>query len=108
MGVQEHHLKGTGVIEIRSTDNKDTYGIFYTGPNENKCHEVGIIVRKDLKVEYKEITAKICVASIKLEKQNRNLKFISTCAPTLEVSEKDDKYQRRILWGPQQYSKCNE
>ena len=28
MGIQEHHLKGMGVIEIRSKDNKDTHELF--------------------------------------------------------------------------------
>ena len=59
MGIQEHHLKGTGVIEIKSTNNKHTYELFYTGPNDNKHHGVGIIVRKDLKADYKERTEKI-------------------------------------------------
>ena len=90
MGKQEHHLKGTGVIEIKSADNNDTNELFYTGPNDIKHHGVGIIVRKDLKPDYKKIAEKICVATIKLEKQNRNLKFLSTYAPTLEVSEKDE------------------
>ena len=49
MGIQEHHLKGAGVIEMRCTDNKDTYELFSTGPNDNKHHWVGIIMRKDLK-----------------------------------------------------------
>ena len=78
------------MIEIRSTDNKDTYELFYTGPNDNKHHGVGIIFRKDLKADYKEIMEKNCVATFKLEKQNRNLKPISKYAPTLEVSEKDE------------------
>ena len=61
MRIQGHHLKGTGVIEIRSTDNKDTYELFYTGPNDSKHHGVGIIVRKGLKADYKEITErKLC------------------------------------------------
>ena len=46
MGIQEHHLKGMGVIEIRSKDHKDTYELFYTWPIDNKHHGVGIIVRK--------------------------------------------------------------
>ena len=70
MGIQEHHFKGTGVTEIRSTGNKDRYELFYTGPNDNKHHGVGIIVRKDLKADYKEITEKMCVATIKLKKAN--------------------------------------
>ena len=31
MVIQEHHLNETGVIEIRSKENKDTYELFYTG-----------------------------------------------------------------------------
>ena len=89
MWMQEHHLKGTGVIEIRSKDNKNTYELFYTGPKDNKHHGEGVIVRKDLKADYKEITEKMCVVTIKFEKQNRNLMFISTYAPTLKVTEKD-------------------
>ena len=50
MRIKKHHLKETGVIEIRSTENKDTYKLFYTGPNDNKHHGVGIIVRKDQKI----------------------------------------------------------
>ena len=34
LGIQKHHLKGTGVIEIRSKDNKDAYELYYTGPND--------------------------------------------------------------------------
>ena len=90
MRIQEHHSKGTRVKKIRCTDNKDTYGLFYTRPNYNKHHGVGIIVRKDMKAHYKEITEKKCVATIKIEKQNRNLKFISTYTSPLEVSEKDE------------------
>ena len=99
MGIQEHHLKGTGVIEIRSTDNKDIYELFYTMPNDNKHHELGIIVTKDVKADYKEITEQICVTTIKLEKQNRNLKFIFTHAPRLEVSERDEISEKKFI-GP--------
>ena len=28
MGIEEHHLKGTVVIEMRSKDNKDRYELF--------------------------------------------------------------------------------
>ena len=58
MGIQEHCLKGTRVIEIRSTDNKDTYELFYTGSND-KYPGVGIIMRTDLKADYKEITKNV-------------------------------------------------
>ena len=98
MGIQEHHLKGTGVIEIRSSDNKDTYELFYTGPNDIKHLGVGITMRKDLKANYKEVTEKKRVPTIKLQKQNRNLRFISTYAPTLEVSEKDENIREELYW----------
>ena len=68
MGIQEHHLKGTGVIEVESADSNDTYELFYTGQNDDKYHGIGIIMRKDLKADYEEITEKMCVATIKLEK----------------------------------------
>ena len=38
----------------------------------------------------------MCVATIKLEKQSRNLKFISTYTPTLEVSEKDENIREEF------------
>ena len=44
------------------------YEQFYTGPNDTKHHGVGIIMRKDMKADYKETREKICVATIKLEK----------------------------------------
>ena len=53
-GIQGHHLKGMGVIEIRSKDNKGTYELFYIGPNDYKHHGVGINVRKI----WKQITRK--------------------------------------------------
>ena len=55
-------------------------------------------MRKDLKVDYKEITEKNCAAALKLEKQNINLMFLSTYVPTLEVSEKDE-YIREEFYG---------
>ena len=56
-------------------------------------------MRKDLKADYKEITEKICEATIKLEKENRNLKFISMYAPILEVSEKMNISEKNFM-GP--------
>ena len=49
-------------------DNKDTYEVFYMGQNDNKQHGVGIIVRKDLKVDYKEITEKNLCSNNKARK----------------------------------------
>ena len=44
----------------------------------------------------KEITENISVPTIKLEKYNINLKFISTYAPTLEVSEKNENIREEF------------
>ena len=96
MGVQEHHLKGTGMIEIRSKDNKDTYEQFCTGSNDNKHHGVGNIVTKILKADYKETTQNNLCSNNKQEKQNGNLKLILTYAPTLEVSEKDENIREEF------------
>ena len=41
----------------------------------------------------------MCVATIKLKKQIRNLWFISTHALTLEVSEKDENIREEFM-GP--------
>ena len=38
----------------------------------------------------------MCVATLKLEKQNRNLNFISLYAPTLEISEKDENIREEF------------
>ena len=90
LGVQERHLKGSGVINIRSSDNKDEYKLYYTGPQDNKHHGVGILAKKDLLAEYKKISDRTCMATIWLEGQRRKLHFISTYAPTLQVSEKHE------------------
>ena len=104
MRIQEHHLKGTGVIEIRIADNKDMHELSYTWSNDNKHYGVRIIVRKDLKADYKEITGKNCIATVKLEKQNRIHNFISIYTPTLGSPWKVENI-RKNLWGAQLYSK---
>ena len=55
------------MILIRST-HKDTYELFYIGPNDNKHHGVRIIVRKDMKADNKEITRKKCVGNNQTKK----------------------------------------
>ena len=94
MAIQEHHMKGTGVINLKS--NNDTYELFCTSTKNNKHHGVGILTRKDFKAEYKVISDRICKATIKLENENRNLVFISAYAPTLEVSEKNKNIRDRF------------
>lgn len=92
LGIQESHLKGTGLIDIKTSDGKETYELFYTGKETNTHHGVGIVAKKDLGAEFKEISDRACEAIIQLEsgKNSKKLNFISTYAPTLEVSEKDE------------------
>ena len=100
LGIQETHMKGTGVIDITTSDKKERYEFYYTGPFDNTNHGVGIVTRKDLQAEYKSITERSCMATIKLEKEKRNLSFISTYAHTLVVSEKEpnkrEEYYRSL------------
>ncbi len=94
LGIQETHLRGTGSIDIKTSDNKEVFELYYTGPKDNSYHGVGIITRKDLQADYKTISEIVCMATIRLEKDKRNLNFISTYAPTLEVSEKNENIRK--------------
>eukprot|EP00794_Sanderia_malayensis_P010172 gene10172-11213_t len=100
LGVQEHHLKGNGLTQIRTSDRKGVYDLYYTGPENNKHHGVGIAIRTDLKAYFQRITDRICLAKIPLNDVNKKIIFISTYAPTLEVSEKDpnirEKYYKEL------------
>ena len=97
LGLQEMHLKGTG---IKEADGKRRFDLFYIGPENNKHHGVGIVIRKYLKAEFKRITDRTCMATVKMEKEQRSLNFIVTYAPTLEASEKNEEIREeyyRIL-----------
>ncbi len=72
LGVQEHHMKGTGVIDIKSSDNKNVYEFYYTGPKENQHHGVGIVAKKELFADYKPISDRICMATIWIEGEKGN------------------------------------
>lgn len=78
----------------QTSDGKNTYEVYHTGNEENKHHGVGIVVDKGLDAEFKKISERICMATIKIEdtgNNHRKLVFISSYAPTLEVSEKNPK-----------------
>eukprot|EP00794_Sanderia_malayensis_P004055 gene4055-4606_t len=100
LAIQETKLKEEGVTEITTTVKSKTYKVYHTGNPENKHHRVGIVVEKGINgginAEFKAISNRICKATIKLKGQNenenhRNLIFISSYAPTLDVSEKNPK-----------------
>ena len=42
-GIQETHLRGTGIETITSNEGKQ-YSLFYTGPEDNSYHGIGIMV----------------------------------------------------------------
>ena len=67
---------------------KNSFEFYYTATPTNKHHGVGIVATKDVKVEYETITDRTCKVTFKLQK--RKVIFISTYAPTLEVSEKEN------------------
>ncbi len=69
---------------------REEYEVYYTGSSDNKYHGVGIVTRKDFQAEFDKVTDGICVATIKLEREKRDLKFISAYAPTLETCEKNE------------------
>jgi exonuclease III len=93
LAIQETKFKEEGILDLQTTDGKKRYELYHTGSEEDKHHGVGIIIEKGIEAQFKTITNRICMATIKLEgKDNqRKLIFISTYAPTLEVSEKNPK-----------------
>ena len=93
LAIQETKLKEEGITEIITSDKKKTYEIYHTGSKDNKHHGVGIVIEKGIDAEFKTVSNRICTAKIKIEDPNnqRNIVFISSYAPTLEVSEKSPK-----------------
>ena len=86
LAIQETHLPGSGALELKTSDGKDTYDLFYTGEEENKYHGVGIVVDQALKPQFKRLTDRICLMKTQLvvdENKERELTFISTYAHTL-------------------------
>jgi len=84
--IQEHHLKGTGIINnLKGNNKKDKYKLFYTGPENNKNHGIAIATHYDIKAEYKTISDRIVVATFNLNqliqakerKEHRKVVFIA-------------------------------
>eukprot|EP00794_Sanderia_malayensis_P021081 gene21081-23137_t len=96
LAIQETKLKESGVIDIKTSDGKQQYDLYYTGSVKDKYHGVGIVTEKGLNAEFKTISNRTCMATIRLEE--KKIIFIATYAPTLDVSEKkpairDEYYQ---------------
>ena len=70
MGIQEHHLNGTEIIEMRRQKTRERCDVYYTGPDNNKHHGAGIILRKYIKADYKKMKYRIFSVTIKLEKED--------------------------------------
>ena len=48
LGIQETHLKDTGIFEIQTSNGKKKYDVYDVGDKENKHHGAGIVINKDL------------------------------------------------------------
>ena len=94
LAIQETHLKGTGTKLLTTTDSKAKYRLFYTGSQENKFHGVGIVISDHLNAQFKEISNRICTATVKLD--GRKLHFICAYAPTLKHSEKNPEIRTKF------------
>ena len=92
LAIPETKFKEEGISEIQTPDKK-SYDVYHAANSKSKHHGVGIGIEKGIKAEFKTITDRICTATIKLEGETNQKKvvFISTYAPTLEVSEKNPK-----------------
>ncbi len=69
LGIRETHLTGTGILEIKTSDNTETFELYYTGPKRISYHGFGIVVRNDLLADYlqEDISERICKATFRLE-----------------------------------------
>ena len=87
--VQETHMKGSGMIELKSPTN-ETIHFFYSGHKDKSINGVGVLVNSKYKAEFKPISDRMCMLTIKLDPSQRHrLCVISTYAPTQRSTEKD-------------------
>ena len=93
LAIQETKFKEEGISEIQTPDKKKSYDVYHAANSKSKHHGVGTVIEKGNKAEFKTITDRVCTATIKLEGETNQKKviFISSYAPTLEVSEKNPK-----------------
>ncbi len=76
-------------FKITSKQNEQReYSFFNVGKSDtnSRTHGIGLIIDQQLKPEFKKISDRICMATIKLSQ--RKLTVFAVYAPTLEVSEK--------------------
>ena len=86
MMVQETHIKETGAIELKSSSGKTLY-LYNSGNISKSINGVGIITNKSTNISFKDISDRICVATVKT-KNKFKYHVISAYAPTLESTVK--------------------
>eukprot|EP00112_Aurelia_sp_Birch-Aquarium-sp1_P000008 Seg1.8 transcript_id=Seg1.8/GoldUCD/mRNA.D3Y31 product="hypothetical protein" protein_id=Seg1.8/GoldUCD/D3Y31 len=93
LAIQETKLKSEGIFEITSSDSMSYDEVYHTGNEENKHHGVGIVIEKGIYAEFSVISNRICkiITKIGTKENQKKLTFISSYAPTLEVSKKNPK-----------------
>ena len=92
LAIQETHLTGTGVKEIKTSDGRQAYDLFYTGSDTQSHHGIGIICDTSLDKKFERVSDRICKVTIKMcvkDNKTRDVTFMSTYAPTLSNSEKN-------------------
>ena len=83
--VQETHMKGQGILDIKSSKGK-TARLYYSGHSSKSNHGVGILVAPETQCEFFPISERIIMLKIKNEKIHINL--ISSYGPTSEQTRR--------------------
>ena len=94
LAVQETHLKGYGVLTLRSTTNKE-YLLYYSGHKTKSENGVGIILPSTKKVTFTPINDRLCQITTKINNK-QTLHIISAYAPTSEHSEKHPEVREQF------------
>ena len=77
--LQETHMKGNGVLDIKSTTGK-TVRLYYSGHKERSSQGVGILVEPTTDCDFTPISSRLMMLTIKNETIQTNL--VSAYAPT--------------------------
>ena len=65
--IQETHLRGTSTLKLKGEKGK-SLKLFYTGPETDSHHGVGILVESNRKIIFNRINDRICY--LKLVEEN--------------------------------------
>ena len=75
--IQETHLRGTSTLKLKGEKGK-SLKLFYTGPETDSHHGVGILVESNRKILFNRINDRICYVKLVEE----NVAVICAYAPT--------------------------